>query len=86
MPFQHLGGQHSSTVGSPSPLCRCPKAELTSRCPAFKGSVQVGPSSPDKGPAVHDKFHTLVLSSKNNETGVQLTAGTDDVDMFLVSS
>ncbi|KAF9505586.1 hypothetical protein BS47DRAFT_1353800 [Hydnum rufescens UP504] len=49
----------------------------------FKGSVQVGSSSQEAESTVHDKYHTLVLSTGSNESGVQLTAATDDAQVFL---
>jgi len=51
----------------------------------FKGSVQVGSSSQEAESTMHDKYHTLVLSTGSNESGVQLTAATDDAQVFLIA-
>lgn len=43
--------------------------------------MSVGESGP-----VNDAFHTLVLSNADGETGVRLTAATDDTSFVLVST
>ncbi|KAG1827375.1 RmlC-like cupin domain-containing protein [Suillus subaureus] len=46
----------------------------------LKGAVSVGESGP-----VHDAFHTLVLSNADGETGVRLTAATEDTSFVLIA-
>ena len=48
---------------------------------ALKGSVKVG----QEQSLPHEAFHTLVLSSAGNETGVSLTATEDDTEFILVA-
>jgi len=54
--------------------------DLTNECfPVWKGAVSIGNDGP-----VQDSFHTLVLSNKKGETGVQLTAAHDDTQFVVV--
>lgn len=46
----------------------------------LKGTVSVGS---DTKP--HEAYHTLVLSAKENETGVSVTAGEDDTQFVLIA-
>lgn len=46
----------------------------------LKGAVSVGESGP-----VNDAFHTLVLSNEDGETGVRITAATDDTQFALIA-
>lgn len=46
---------------------------------AFKGSIRIGEETKPNA-----SFNTLVLSSEENETGVQLTATEDDTEFILV--
>ena len=46
----------------------------------LKGSVKVG--SPNS--KVYQTFNTIVLSSNENEDGVQLTSAEDDTELILV--
>ncbi|OBZ75233.1 hypothetical protein A0H81_04422 [Grifola frondosa] len=46
----------------------------------LKGSVRIGPES-----IPHEPFHTLVLSSEANETGVQITATEDNTEVVLIA-
>jgi quercetin 2,3-dioxygenase len=46
----------------------------------LKGSIAVGTEAD-----AHDAFHTLVLSSEGNETGVAITAKVDNTELILVS-
>jgi len=45
----------------------------------WKGSITVG----DDG--INEKFHTLVLSNKSEETGARITAISDDTEFVLVA-
>jgi len=50
----------------------------------YAGEILVNPTDRGSGEA-HEEFHTLVLSSNGNETGVRLAATKDNTRVFIIA-
>ncbi|KAF8448007.1 RmlC-like cupin domain-containing protein [Boletus edulis BED1] len=82
-PVRPLGGCwffHVTMRKSGDSMVQDIPAGWTSFIYLWKGSIIVG----DDG-SINEKFHTLVLSNKSEETGARITATSDDTEFILVA-